>query len=176
VIYELNKTFLFEKTKQFDFNKPLVDPKEFAKNIKESLLQFGGVGLAANQVGFDFSAFVFGPSKQLDNFEVMFNPQIVYFSEEKNKLEEGCLSFPGLIVDVERSNEIRIRFQDVEGITDTIKLTGLSAKIVQHEVEHLNGEVFFKNLSKLKLQMAIKKAKKLGFNYENDSLFKFLKK
>jgi peptide deformylase len=87
------------------------------------------------------------------------------YGEQIIELEEGCLSFPGIVLKVKRSQHIKVRYENIQGETKTNTYTGMTARIIQHECEHLDGEFFFTGLSKLKLQLALKKAKKLGFEY-----------
>ena len=73
----------------------------------------------------------------------MFNPKIVYMNDEKSNLEESCMSVPGVAVKVKRSTNLRVRFQTPSGGTDTKTFNGMSAKIIQHEMDHLDGIMFF---------------------------------
>ena len=113
-----------------------------------------GLGLSAPQVGIPFSMFVMrGPI-------ACFNPTIVTVSNELIELEEGCLSYEKLVLKINRARHIRVRYQDVKGNTQTNTYANLSARVFQHEYDHLNGIVFTEKVSKLKLDMATRKAKK----------------
>jgi peptide deformylase len=72
----------------------------------------------------------------------MVNPEIIEHSEKKEKAEEGCLSVPGEIGDVERWSWVKVAFIDPEGRKYALKLEALAARIVQHEIDHLNGVLF----------------------------------
>jgi len=85
---------------------------------------------------------------------------------------EGCLSFPFLTVPVTRAFEVRVRFSYPNQEVRTERWGGLTARIVQHELQHMDGETFLKGLSRLKLDKAIKEAKKLGFDYTAKRLHK----
>jgi peptide deformylase len=89
-----------------------------------------------------------------------FNPRIVMLSIERTSMKEGCLSFPGLVLDIERPTVCKVRYTQPNGQTVTKEFTGMTARVVQHEVDHLRGRLFTSYVSKLKLDMAVRKAKK----------------
>ena len=97
-----------------------------------------GVGLAATQLGVMHRLLVFqaGPDAPATP---LVNPKIEWASDEVATAEEGCLSLPGVIVDVERPLFVRVAGQDLEGATMTIEASGLEARVIQHEVDHLDG-------------------------------------
>lgn len=153
---------LRKPTNKFDFSDPPFDPIEFSKNLVKFMYDNKGIGLAANQLGIPYS--IFAMRGEPENF-VCFNPKIVVTSEEKITLDEGCLTYPGIYAKIERPRHVRVRFQTPNGDTLTKKFTGMTARIFQHEMTHLEGKVFTEGMSKLKLEILIKKAKKKGFNY-----------
>lgn len=116
-----------------------------------------GIGLAANQVGIPYRIFSMRADPQ--NF-VCFNPKIIQPSDEEIILEEGCLSFPGLIVKVKRPRHIRVRFTTPNGDTRTEMFTGMSARIFQHELDHIDGKLYFNRASRYHREIAMKKWKK----------------
>lgn len=147
---------------EFNFETPQVDPEQFAKDLVKTMYDHDGLGLAANQVGHNIRVFAMrGPKSDY----VIFNPKIVSLSNETIELEEGCLSFPNLLVKITRPQHLRIRFADFTGEVDTFTFTGLTARIVQHEVEHLDGKLFFSNVTRMRLVMATKDAEKRGSRY-----------
>lgn len=77
---------------------------------------------------------------------MMINPEILEFGNEKDREEEGCLSLPGMRGEVERPTSLKVKFTDKDGKTKTLFLEGLPARIVQHEVDHLNGVLFIDKL------------------------------
>ena len=95
-----------------------------------------GAGLAAPQVGVSKCMIICDLDKVTT---VMINPVITSFSKTTDIDEEGCLSLPGLWLDVERSQEITVEFLDLTGTKQTLNLTKFSARVVQHEIDHLNG-------------------------------------
>ena len=116
-----------------------------------------GLGLAANQVGVPYS--VFAMRGQPQNY-VCFNPRIVQPSAEEIILEEGCLSFPGLVVKVKRPRHIRVRFQLPNGETVTETFIGMTARVFQHEMDHLEGKLYFNRANRYHKEVAIKKWKR----------------
>jgi peptide deformylase len=149
-------------TQKFDFVNPPFDPIEFAKNLIRIMYDNNGIGLAANQIGVPYSIFAMRASPE--NF-VCFNPKIIDTSQTQIVLEEGCLTYPGIVVKIKRPQHIRVRFNTPNGDTLTKKFTGMTARIFQHEYEHLQGGRFFDSLSSLKKEMLIKKTNKKGHSY-----------
>src|ERR671914_338771 len=97
-----------------------------------------GVGLAAPQLGVSQRLLVYrvGPDAPVI---ALANPEIEWASDEREILEEGCLSIPGILVDVERPVHVRIRALDEEGENRSIEASGLEARVIQHEMDHLDG-------------------------------------
>jgi peptide deformylase len=110
-----------------------------------------GVGLAAPQVGLDMRLLVALAMREPGDEEaapvVLVNPEILERSHDTWVYEEGCLSIPGIRGDVTRPLEIRVRYQDVEGREHTIEAEGMFARILQHEIDHLDGKLFIDYLS-----------------------------
>lgn len=141
-------------TTEFDFEKPPEDPKEIEKNMSEAMDKFGGIGLSANQVGLPYRMFVM---KTADKGTVgFFNPKITRASQDTDLMKEGCLSFPDLYLMIKRAKSIEFEYQDVEGEKHTLILEGMGARVVQHELDHLNGIVFLQRASRLKIERALK--------------------
>ncbi|MBD3425941.1 MAG: peptide deformylase [Candidatus Omnitrophica bacterium] len=97
-----------------------------------------GIGLAAPQVGLGLSIFVMDTGSGLVNF---INPQIIEVSDHKTSMEEGCLSLPGVLVNVSRPANVKVRAQDARGEFFIKRLDALEAKAVQHEIDHLAGKL-----------------------------------
>ncbi len=97
-----------------------------------------GVGLAATQLGVLHRVLVFRAYSE-DPLTVLVNPVMTWMSEELEAGEEGCLSLPGVHVEVERAAQVRVQAKDEEGKDLKLDLEGLEARIVQHEIDHLNG-------------------------------------
>ena len=124
------------------------------------LVHSNGIGLAANQIGITKRFFAIG-SESFDKIQkpvIMWNPSIVRESEEKTLNVEGCLSFPGLFVKVLRPERVTVRWQNLKGETMMQHLDGYEAKCFQHELDHLDGITFDQRVSKMRWDMAKKKA------------------
>lgn len=120
-----------------------------------------GVGLAANQVGVLWRIITFtNPEEQKD--QVLINPQIVHLSEEREKDEEGCLSFPDIYDQVERAKKVVVKGWDLEGKEITIEGEGLLARILQHEIDHLDGILFVDRLSPARRLLIRNKLKRIS--------------
>jgi len=137
----------------FDFASSPGDPSELAIGLMQLMNQYNTIGLSANQVGVPFRVFVL--RSHPENF-ACFNPKIVFQSEEKELMEEACLSFPGVNVKIKRSKSIRVRFQTPSGETVTTNFDGLTARTFQHEIDHLDGVLFFNRANKYHRDKALK--------------------
>lgn len=145
-------------THSFNFDDPPIDPSELAHILAQNLIVHQGLGLSAPQIGLPYRACVIVGNPML----CMINPRIVDKSEKTIELEEGCLSFPGLELKIERPEFIKVRYSLPNKETVTQKYIGLTARIIQHELDHLDGVLFTSKVSALKLTMAKRKAKKRG--------------
>ena len=146
--------FLREVPNVFDFDSPQVDPEKLEKQLLENMLHYKGLGLSANQIGIPVTVF----AMMVDNDPlVVFNPEIIEWSEESTYIREECLSFPGLFIAIERAYGVSTRFQLSSGEEQSGNFINISAKIFQHESEHMDGEIFIDNVSGLKLKAAIRK-------------------
>jgi peptide deformylase len=97
-----------------------------------------GIGLAATQLGVMHRLLVYRVEPE-GPLGVLVNPEIEFKGDEVDTLEEGCLSLPGVSVEVERPVHVRVRAQDLEGAPLVLEATGLEARVIQHEVDHLDG-------------------------------------
>ena len=138
----------------FDFSNPPFDPIEFAKDLVKHMYDWNGIGLAANQVGVPYR--IFAMRGVPENF-VCFNPRVVDSTSEQIALEEGCLSYPGLIVKVKRPKSIKVRFNMANGDTRTDTFTGMTARTFLHELDHLDGILYFKRASRYHRDKALEK-------------------
>jgi len=125
--------------------------RQLAADMVETMYTAPGIGLAANQVGRTERVCVVDISAgQEDNrLHVFVNPEILE-TEGLHVDEEGCLSFPGVNIDVERPFRVRLRALDLEGAEFEFEADGLLGRVIQHECEHLEGHTFLRNLSGLK--------------------------
>ena len=145
---------LRQPTSKFDFSNPPFDPIEFSYQLVKTMIDSGGIGLAANQIGVPYSIFtVFSQPQNI----VLFNPRIVDISTELVELEEGCLTYPGLFVPIKRPRHVRVRYQQPNGETVTEKYTGMTARVILHELDHLNGETFYNKANRYHREKALRK-------------------
>ena len=152
--------FLSKQVKAVDLENPGFDPVELKKEMTELMLVSNGIGLSANQVGLDAQVFVMGDS--VENSTICINPTVLQYTEETVDDVEGCLSFPNIFVKIKRPKEILAEWYDENLEKQTVKIEGYSAKCYLHELDHLLGITFKDRASKLKWNMATKKAKKLN--------------
>ena len=146
--------FLREKPERFDFKNPQVDPEKLVEQLFANMIHYNGMGLSANQIGIPAAVFAMVMG---ENGIVIFNPEILEWSDETTYIREGCLSFPGLYVAVERSHSIAAKFQLYDGDVQGASFSEMSARIFQHESEHMDGDIFIDNVSKFRLKSAMKK-------------------
>jgi peptide deformylase len=97
-----------------------------------------GIGLAATQLGTLHRVLVYRVEHS-SPVNVLINPELEWSGKEKESMEEGCLSLPGVHVDVERPVNVRVRAQDVAGRPIAVEASGLEARVIQHEMDHLDG-------------------------------------
>jgi peptide deformylase len=114
------------------------DLRQLAGRMTGLMGEAAGVGLAANQVGVLRRMFVFQPSAE-EEPRAMVNPEIVERSEETVPDDEGCLSMQGVLVPVERNLRVTIEARDLDGEEVRLELEGMGARVVQHELDHLDG-------------------------------------
>lgn len=133
----------------------------------ETLYEVPGLGVAAPQIGKSFSLFVYDMTLkegEKQKLTVLMNPELV--SREGEEIaEEGCLSIPDYWEKVKRFSRILVKGIDRHGKEIRIEAEGLHARLIQHEIDHLNGVLMLDHLSSLKrniLLRKIKKAKKMG--------------
>ena len=146
--------FLREKPETFNFENPQVDPEKLSAQLIENMTHHEGLGLSANQIGIPITVFAM---RMDDHALVVFNPEILEWSEDTTYMKEGCLSFPGLWIAIERAKTVAVKFQVFDGEDQAGSMTDLSARIFQHESEHMDGDLFIDNVSRLKLKSAMHK-------------------
>jgi peptide deformylase len=148
---------VFKKMEPFDFTNPLINPIQLAYDLAETMLVEGGIGLAANQAGLPYNAFVI----KSEHIIACFNPKIVDASPETIVLEEACLSFPGLVVKVKRPKSIKVRYTEPNGNVVTTQFDGMTSRVFQHEHAHLQGRTMMDDASYLERERAKKRLKTL---------------
>jgi peptide deformylase len=149
------EAFLRTKAAPFDFasmDKREID--DLIRTMRALMVQDKGVGLSANQIGYPFRMFVFQmPDKNgrgyVGKFYALFNPVVTEISERKAAAQEGCLSVPGLYGDVERFERLVLEAFDKNQRPVKLKAEGFMARIIQHEMDHLNGILFIDKATNL---------------------------
>ena len=133
-----------------------------AGDMADTMYDAPGIGLAANQVGILKRVIVMDCAREdeVPALWKMFNPEIIWRSDETAKMEEGCLSIPGHNAEVKRPAEVHVAYLDSVGVKQGLQATGLLAACVQHEIDHLNGVLFIDLLSRLKRDMIWRKVMK----------------
>ena len=136
--------------------------QEFCDDMFATMSNYGGIGLSANQVGKPYRMFVMGNNKDLQNGKkwVCINPEITDMSKELIRYKEGCLTFPFLFLDIERPQKVKVKYLNEKLETVEEEMDGIVSRCYQHELDHMNGKVFTELVSKLKLDMALKKRDK----------------
>ena len=139
-----------------------IELKEFVDNMFETMKQYGGIGLSANQVGKPYRMFVMGDHLNIQKGKkwVCINPKITNVTKDLIRYKEGCLTFPFLFLDIERPQDITVEYLDENLEKKEEHMTGIVARCFQHEFDHMQGIVFTEHVSKLKLDMALKKRDK----------------
>ena len=165
-LVEQYNPILSQKCEPFDFNNPIMDPYKLAEELHKIRFKGRGVGLAAPQIGINTRALVMG----MGNFEteeakdynsVFFNPEITEFSDETVLMIEGCLSYPELFIKIKRPTYIVMTWENEEGNKCYDKFAGMTSRIIQHEVDHLEGIIFLQKANRYHIEQAKKALKKV---------------
>ena len=125
--------------------------KTLTDDMFETMHSVNGIGLADTQIGISKRVAVIDISQDKNEPFVIINPEIEILNTSKNEdYDEGCLSVPGFFETVSRPSDIKLTYQDLNGEKKEIKPEGLLTKVVQHELDHLNGRLFVDHISELK--------------------------
>jgi peptide deformylase len=143
---------------KFDFEN--LNPIAIAEEMIEVMEKHNGIGLAANQVGLNGQVFVMKPQISMMQPFAVFDPIIRGLSKEIEEGEESCLSYPDLVIKVKRPKSVMIEYTNTAREQKQLKLNDMDARIFLHEYDHLHGINFVDRISKLKLDMAVKKSQK----------------
>ena len=144
------------------------DRKELSEKMFDTMKKYGGIGLSANQVGLPFNMFVLGDHPDVEKGLKMtcFNPIIISSSVEEETMKEGCLTFPFVFLSITRPRKVVVKYEDENGDLKEGSLDGMISRVFQHEYDHMLGKTFVDGVSKLKLDMAYKKAEKMMSKYK----------
>jgi peptide deformylase len=154
-------SFLTRKVKPFDFNE--LDAKQISGEMCQIMMAKNGLGLAANQVELDAQIFVMRPieNEAVTKPFAVINPVIMKVDSDTVLGNEGCLSHLGLLLNIRRPKTLVAKFLDIDAKECILEFSGIDARCFLHEYDHLQGIEFTDRVSKLKLDMAKKKQKKL---------------
>ena len=146
---------LYTSSTDFNFNDIPLGYKtleDFEKDVIHLMIHSQGMGVAANQLGITKRFFAIG-HESFDVFKkpaIIYNPVLVSADEENEVVQEGCLSFPGVLLQVERPRTVMVRYQYREQDYLLSRLTGMEARCFQHELDHLDGITFNQRTKKEK--------------------------
>lgn len=134
---------------------------QLAVDMIETMQEYNGVGLAAVQIGVPLRMFILDKAAENEQVEcdpmIVINPKIIWSSSGLSTYNEGCLSVPEMYEEVQRPAQINMQYYTLENKLEEIKLDSLLATCAQHELDHLNGILFFDHLSKIKKNRLINK-------------------
>jgi len=135
--------------------------RQLVDDMTETMYAAPGIGLAANQVGVPLRLFIVDLSAgdRPDSLHVFINP-VVTGTEGRELGEEGCLSFPDVTLDVERASRVTMEALDRKGEPFEVTTEGLMARAMLHEYEHLEGQVFLRNVSSIRRELVKKEIRK----------------
>jgi peptide deformylase len=156
-LYDENHPMLKVQIPEYKFDLPNPLMEMLVKRLKMTMKLYGGIGLSANQCGVFERVFVIGT----DHFQIAcINPRIIGQAPSTIKAEEGCLSFPGLHVKLDRPDWVEVEFTNEMGELKQMRLEGITARCFQHELDHMNGIRMIDHIGPVALQMARKKTRK----------------
>ena len=145
-----------------------LEVERFDERLAEEVRRMGrlmhealGIGLAATQVGVMHRVLVYRVDPDAPVAAVV-NPVLEWASEEREPLEEGCLSLPGVLVEVERPVHVRVRARDEHGEAQLIEASGLEARVLQHEMDHLDGVLILDRTSRDQRKQAMRALREAG--------------
>ena len=136
--------------------------RELIQQMYDVMYEANGVGLAAPQVGIDMRIFILdsGAREEEKKPLTMINPVLVSLDEKLTSYEEGCLSFPEHFAEIDRPDQLTIEYLNEKNEKKVMTTDGFISRIIQHELDHLNGILFVDHLSRLKRDVIIRKMKK----------------
>ena len=161
-IYKLGDNVLRQNSKRIF--KVDNDVRKLAKEMLQSMYAAKGIGLAAPQIGINKELLVIDVNFEDDAADplILINPEITDYGTTLNSYEEGCLSIPGVYLNVVRPSTIKLKFRDEMGRPRKMKADGLLARCIQHEMDHLNGVLFVDRVSSI--EDLNKELSREGFN------------
>lgn len=138
------------------------DIRRIWQDMIDTMEAMPGVGLAAPQIGVMLRLAVVDGSAERGKAVRLANPEILHSSIELREHEEASPNLPGVSATVKRPRAVTVKFLNEQGVVDRRDFVGIEATSVQHQIDHLNGRMYFDRLSKVKRDMLLRKAKKQG--------------
>jgi peptide deformylase len=149
---QIDNKYLHDKIEPFDFENPPRDAIELASELSDFMVEKGGLGLAANQVGLNHRLCIINTQDQ--GKLAMYNPRIVFYSDDHRVETEGCLSDEFMLVKVRRPLACRVRWHTPQGEQMAHTFSGMISRVIQHEIDHLDGIYFTQRASEINLKKA----------------------
>ena len=157
-LYDEKHPMLMDEIPEYIGPLPSANISLLIKRLKLTMKLYGGVGLSANQCGVFERVFVIGT----DYFQIAcINPKVLQVSDNLDKSEEGCLSYPGLYLKIPRPLSVHAEFTDENGVLQRKWLDGITARCYLHELDHMNGIRFIEKVGSVSLSQARRKQTKL---------------
>ncbi|KIC17884.1 MULTISPECIES: peptide deformylase [unclassified Leisingera] len=150
------------RTKADEVTEITDEIREIWNDMVDTMEAMPGVGLAANQIGVMLRLAVVDGSTERGRAVKLANPEILHASVELREHDEASPNLPGVSAKIKRPRAVTVRFINEQGTVDRKDFVGIEATSVQHQIDHLNGKMYFDRLSKVKRDMLIRKAKKLN--------------
>lgn len=151
-----NDPILHQPVEEFDPSS--IDLEQTVADMFETMYHYKGIGLSANQVGLPYRMFVMGtPEMEL----VFINPTVRNTAGDMVYADEGCLTHPGLYIKIKRAEEVRLMHSNMQGESKALTYKGMTARIIQHEMDHLDGIDYQKRASRYHLDLAKRQYKKM---------------
>ena len=159
---------------EFDFetgvtleDRSVLQAKELFELLRDKMIEHKCVGLAAPQLGIMTRVFVIGNPGDPASVIGVFNPIIVDYENEKVVYEEGCASYPGMFIKIKRSRRIRARYRGWDGEAGTTPYEGYTARVFQHEYDHINGITYQQRANRFHIEQAQNFKKKMDRRVAN---------
>lgn len=164
LVTEDAKEYLSQVSKEYDYMNSPSSPYEIDEFMQQYIREAKAFGISGVQLSFPYRVFAIHTDE--GTITTMFNPKLIEVIDDTQiRMEEGCLSFPGLFLNVKRPRGVRIEYQDRLKKLNTMELYDYYARGFLHELDHLNGVVFTSHVGRLSLKMARKKLSKRKKRY-----------
>lgn len=150
------------RTKAAEITEITDEVRQTWEDMVDTMEAMPGVGMGAPQIGVMLRLAVVDGSTERGKAVKMANPEILHASVELREHDEASPNLPGVSAKVKRPRAVTVRYMNEQGMMDRRDFVGIEATSVQHQIDHLDGKMFFDRLSKVKRDMLLRKAKKLN--------------